>query len=114
MGAFPRPTRSAGCSIDRAEFRPSRVLKLLRNDVLDAAAANHASNVRVFGSVARGDDRVDSDIDLLVTFDSSATLLDHGALLEELNELFGFRVDVISDGALTSRHQRILADAIPL
>ena len=69
--------------LERAEFRPSRVLKLLRDQVLHAAASNHASNVRVFGSVARGEDGVGSDIDLLVTFDPVATLFDQGALLEE-------------------------------
>ena len=59
------------------------MLQLLRNEMLHAAASNHASNVRVFGSVARGEDGVGSDIDLLVTFDPVATLFDQGALLEE-------------------------------
>ena len=63
-----------------------------RREILEAAARHGARNVRVFGSVARGDDRPDSDIDLLVVEDGR-TLLDVIALEQDLQELLGQRVD---------------------
>lgn len=75
-----------------------------------------ASNVRVFGSVARGQDRPDSDIDLIVDFDVRT----HGALplirlRRELGELLGERVDLVtSDLLLPEVAARALAEAVPL
>lgn len=94
--------------------RPSVVLAQHRDDVLHAAAANRASNVRVFGSVARGDDTPDSDIDLLVTFEDGADVFDQAGLLSDLEELLGRRVDVVSEGALRDRDDAIRREAVAL
>ncbi len=61
------------------------------------AAAHGARNVRVVGSVARGTDRDDSDLDLLVTFDPGVSLLDHAKLSLALEQLLGRKVDIASE-----------------
>jgi uncharacterized protein len=86
-----------------------------RQKILDAAARRGVRNVRVFGSVARGDDRPDSDIDLLVDVEPGRTLLDVIALEQDLQELLGRRVEVLTDGGLSPYlQQRILAEATSL
>lgn len=100
--------------VESIKARPSIVLSRHRKAILDLARKYHASNVRVFGSVARGEDRVDSDIDLLVRFDDKASLYDQSNLILDLRDLVGIKVDVVSDGGLTPRHTRILAEARPL
>jgi predicted nucleotidyltransferase len=86
-----------------------------RQRILDAAARRGARNVRVFGSVARGDDRPNSDIDLLVDVEPGRTLLDVIALEQDLQELLGRRVEVLTDGGLSPYlQQRILAEATSL
>jgi len=86
-----------------------------RQRILDAAARPGARNVRVFGSVARGDDRPNSDIDLLVDVEPGRTLLDVIALEQDLQELLGRRVEVLTDGGLSPYlQQRILAEATSL
>jgi|LGVF01.2.fsa_nt_gb predicted nucleotidyltransferase len=75
----------------------------------------HAVNVRIFGSVARGDDHQGSDVDLLVDFQPGTTLFDHVALQEELSIRLGRKVDVVSARAL-NKHLRsnILREAVEL
>jgi predicted nucleotidyltransferase len=58
-------------------------------------------NVRVFGSVARGDDCVDSDIDLLVEVEMGRTYLDLVAFWQDVQELLGCNVDVITEGGIS-------------
>ncbi|MFY9782653.1 MAG: nucleotidyltransferase domain-containing protein, partial [Acidimicrobiales bacterium] len=70
-------------------------------------------NVRVFGSIARGEDTVKSDIDLLVTPGSKASLLDISAFLEGVREVTGFDVDVISDRAV-SKDSELSREAMAL
>ncbi|MCC6589628.1 MAG: nucleotidyltransferase domain-containing protein [Bryobacterales bacterium] len=77
------------------------LLKLLqerREVVLRAAAARGAFDIRVFGSVAREEERSDSDIDLLVKWRPGTSLLDHAALMLELERLLGRKVEIASDG----------------
>lgn len=95
-------------------LRPSHVLEHRRSDVLDAARRHHATNVRVFGSVARGEDTPASDLDLLVTFDQDASVFDLADLIEELRLITGIEVDVVSEAGLRPRHARIVAEAVPL
>jgi len=71
-----------------------------RDDVLRVAARHGASNVRVFGSVARGEAGADSDVDFLVELEEGRTLFDLGGLLMDLQELLGRRVDVVTEKAL--------------
>jgi predicted nucleotidyltransferase/DNA-binding XRE family transcriptional regulator len=98
--------------LDATRPRPSELLERHREDVIRIAAHNHATNLRVFGSVARGDDRPGSDVDLLVTFEPDASLLDQAGLIADLEELLGTRVDVVSDRGLTDRDQAIRDEAV--
>jgi uncharacterized protein len=91
------------------------LLKTRRKEILEIAARNGAVNVRVFGSVARGEDRHDSDIDFLVNLESGRSLLDLARLLRELNTLLGYPVDVVTEAGLRPRIKpQVLRDARPL
>lgn len=90
-------------------------LRRRRTDVLRIAAARGASNIRVFGSVARGDAGPDSDVDLLVDLEPGRSLLDLGGLLMDLQGLLGTEVDVVTPAGLKPRNaERILAESVPL
>lgn len=91
------------------------LLKDRREDILRLAAQHGAHNVRVFGSVARGEARPDSDIDLLVELEPGRSLLDLGGLLMDLQALLGREVDVVTDKGLRDRiRTRVLQEAKPL
>ena len=90
-------------------------LRSHRRAILELAARHGARNIRVFGSTARGDDRSNSDIDLLIEVEHDRTLLDVIALEQDLEELFGRPVEVLTDGGLSPYLQeRILAEALAL
>ena len=78
------------------------------------ASRHHASRVRLFGSAARGDDRPDSDIDLLVDFDEDSSLFDLMRMSRELEAMLGRPVDVVSAGGLKNRDGAILAESVDL
>ncbi len=91
------------------------LLKEKREEILRIAARTGAHNVRVFGSVARGEADAQSDIDLLVEFEPDRSLLDHAALWLELQELLGCKVDVVSEGRVKPRiRDRVLREALPV
>ncbi len=91
------------------------LLKSRRGEILAIAAKHGARDVRVFGSVARGEDRPDSDVDFLVRLDPGTTLLKHAALVRELEALLGCKVDVVSERALRERiRHRVLEEAVPV
>jgi predicted nucleotidyltransferase len=93
----------------------AEVLKTRRQQVLQIARQHGAYNVRVFGSVARGEAKPDSDVDLLVEMEPGRSLLDMGGLVMELQELLGHSVDVVTERGLKSRiRARVLAEAVPL
>jgi hypothetical protein len=86
-----------------------------RQDILRIAARHGARNVRLFGSVARGDDGASSDLDVLVDMEPERSLLDLVGLGQDLEELLDRRVDVITENSVHPAHrQRILAEARPL
>ncbi|SRR6266436_6342107 len=86
-----------------------------KDELLSVARRHGASNVRVFGSVARGVANDTSDVDLLVDFSPERSLLDQVALQQELEELLSCRVDVVEPGGISPYlAPRILAEAIPL
>ncbi len=96
-------------------MRPDELLRVHRGAILRIARDHGAANVRVFGSVARGEARPDSDVDLLVEMEASRSLLDHTALWQDLEALLGGKVDVVSDQALHPRmKEQVLAEARPL
>ncbi|MBI5566653.1 MAG: nucleotidyltransferase family protein [Chloroflexi bacterium] len=76
------------------------LLKNKRSDILQIAARHGAHNVRLFGSVARGEARSDSDIDVLVDFEPGRNLLDRVGLMQDLEDLLGRKVDVVTERAL--------------
>lgn len=86
-----------------------------RTEIEQIARRYGARNVRVFGSVARGDDNEDSDIDFLVVMDPDRSLFDQASLLVELEGLLGRDVDVVTEPALRPRvRERVLAEAIAI
>ncbi len=92
-----------------------QLLKEKREEILQICAKHGAHNVRVFGSVARGEADQESDIDLLVAFEPERSLLDHAALWLDLQELLGCKVDVVSDRGINPRiRERVLREAVPL
>ena len=83
--------------------------------ILAIAQHYHAHNIRIFGSVVRGEERDDSDIDFLVDFLPGSTLLDQVGLIEALSSELGRKVDVISERALNKYlRQTVLQEARPL
>ena len=91
------------------------LLKAKREEILHIAARHGAYNVRVFGSVARGDARPESDVDFLVDLEPGRSLLDLGGLLVDLQELLARNVDVITERGLRERiRDRVLKEATAL
>jgi len=86
-----------------------------RKEILRIAASYGARNVRVFGSVARGEAGPASDIDILVDFEAGRSLLDHVALLQDLEDLLGRKVDIVSERALHWYiRDRVKEEAVPV
>lgn len=97
-----------------SDTAPSLELLRERREELRAVAAKHgASNVRVYGSVARGQAGPESDIDLLVDLEEGRSLLDLAALHLELEELLGFPVEIGTDVKPRLR-ERVRAEAVAL
>jgi predicted nucleotidyltransferase len=90
-------------------------LKARRDEILRIAAQYGASNVRVFGSVARGEASPDSDVDFLVTFTRQVSLFDRAGLWLDLQTLLNCPVDVVDDQAVKSAlRSSILSDAVAI
>jgi hypothetical protein len=82
-----------------------------RRDAIAAVAARHgASNLRLFGSVGRGEEKADSDVDLLVDLAETSGFGDYLALVDELEAMLGRRVDLIVERSL-SPHFRPFIEA---
>ena len=91
------------------------VLTLKRPEILRLAQAQGAHNVRVFGAVARGEARPDSDVDFLVEMNSDRSLLDLIELSQELEALLQRKVNVLTDqGPSPYLDQKIHAEAVRL
>ncbi len=104
---------------DRSESidRPWTLARLceLRSAILELAAKHGARNVRVFGSVARGDATSDSDVDLLVDFEAGRSLMDRAGLMIDLQELLRVSVDVATVRSLKPRiRDRVMREVVAL
>lgn len=103
---------------DALKTQPLSLNKLLqekREDILRIAARYGASNIRVFGSIARGEADIKSDIDLLVDLEQGRSLLDLGGLLMDLQDLLGHKVDIVTEQGLRPRmKEQVLKEAISL
>lgn len=96
-------------------MRPSEVLRDRKEAVLAAIRRARASNPRLFGSVLHGSDQADSDLDLLVEAGPGTTLFELGGLQEELQEILGLPVDLLTPGDLPAQYRdRVLSEARPL
>jgi len=86
-----------------------------RGKILELAERHGATNVRIFGSFARGEARPDSDVDILVSMKPGRSYFDFVALWQDLEELLGRKVDVVSDRGISPYlRDRILSEARPL
>ena len=90
-------------------------LKKKRDEILRIAEKHGASNIRVFGSIARGDADEISDVDFLVEMEPGRSLFDLGGLLMDLQELLGCNVDVVTEKGLKERiKDKVLKEAVTL
>ena len=97
-------------------MRLKQLLHEKREEILEIASKHGAYNVRIFGSVARGDDTEDSDIDFLIDYDiNKISPWFPGGLLMDLQDLLGCKVDIVTEKGLSKfiKH-RILDEAKPL
>jgi predicted nucleotidyltransferase len=93
----------------------SQLVEEHREKILELAARHGASNVRVFGSLARGEGSESSDLDLLVTLEEQRSLLDLVGLKQDIEDLLHRPVDVMTEPALSPYiRDRVLAEAMPL
>lgn len=93
----------------------SELLQEKREEILRICARYGARNVRVFGSVARGQADAQSDIDFLVEMEPGRSLFDLGGLQYELEQLLGCPVDIVTERGLKVRiRERVLREAVPL
>ena len=110
----------SGTSNERSEQRRARevpslgALRRLRAEINGVARRHGARNVRVVGSVARGEQRSGSDVDLLVDMAPGRSLFDVAALHDDLEQLLGVPVDVLTSGAARGRLRHLLDEAVPL
>ena len=119
IAAYEKGTRRPSAKmLERLEAvakpRPSTVLSKYKAEIEKLGRLHKALDIRVFGSVARGDDGPGSDVDLLVRFAPDASLFDQAGLAQDIEDLLGVHVDVISEAGLRPGHDEIRAQARPL
>ncbi len=79
-----------------------------RDAILEIARRHGAHDVRIFGSVAHGDVKETSDLDLVVRFDADRSLMDHAALIGDLEDLLGVKVDVVDADGMRPRFRAVV------
>jgi len=83
--------------------------------IIMVSALHGARKIKIFGSVIRDEDTPESDLDLLVEFEPGRSLIDHIALIQDLQDLLEHNVDVVTENSLnTYIKERIMLEAIPL
>jgi predicted nucleotidyltransferase len=92
-----------------------QMLEEKRDDILNIAARHGAFNVRVFGSVARGEDRPDSDVDLLVDVRTTTSSWFPAGLILDLEQILGRQVEIVTEKGLNPYlREQVLREAVPL
>jgi len=122
VATLERLLRAAGAELTaspaRSGQRTTRLSRLLherRQEILEVAADYHAGNVRVFGSVACGEETDRSDVDLLVDMEPGRSLLDQVRLRRALSRVLGVEVDVVTSSGLRERDgNTIVKEAVPI
>jgi predicted nucleotidyltransferase len=96
-------------------MKPSEVLEVHRDQVRNIVMSHRVKNARIFGSVLRGEDTEDSDLDILVDPTQDTTLMDIGAIRYELRKLLGITVDVLTPNSLPETfRERVIKEARPI
>jgi hypothetical protein len=96
-------------------MKPSEALSKKRHEIRQIVESHHAGNARFFGSVAKGEDTEQSDLDILVDPNPEATLFDIGAIRRELKALLGLTVDVLTPNALPDHfREEVLGSSVPV
>lgn len=96
-------------------MKPRALLESKKQEIFETASRHGAFNIRIFGSVARGDDDENSDIDFLVELEPGRSLLDLGGLQTELQDLLGRPIDVITVNGLKERiREEVLHEVVSL
>jgi predicted nucleotidyltransferase len=93
----------------------SQLIKQQRSQILEIAQGHGARNVRLFGSVARGETTETSDLDLLIEMEAGRNLLDVIAIKQDLEDLLGCKVDVVTEAAISPYlKEKVLREAVRL
>ncbi|MBJ7475849.1 MAG: nucleotidyltransferase family protein [Betaproteobacteria bacterium] len=96
-------------------MKPSEALNKNRVQIRQIVASHHASNARVFGSVAKGEDTNQSDLDILIDPTNETTLFDIGAIRRKLKDLLGVTVDVLTPNSLPDHfREEVIASSVPV
>ena len=85
-----------------------------RTEIVRLGEKHGARNIRVFGSVVRGDNRAESDVDFLVDMDQDRTLFDLAGFVADVQDLLDVKVDVVTPGGLRYLRERVLSEAVPI
>ena len=92
-----------------------KTVHMKHREILEIARRHGAHDIRIFGSVARGNQNERSDLDIIARFDPGRTLFDQGGFLMELQELLGLKVDVVSERSMRPRFRdQVMREAVPL
>lgn len=108
-------TSSAEGAVDPFPGPTGRLVAAHRSEILHVLGRHGVTNARLFGSVARGDDREGSDLDILVDFPAETSLFDVLRIQEKLEQLLGVSVDLVSSSGLKERlRSRVERDLVDL
>lgn len=93
----------------------SNIIKNRREDIVKITKKYGAKNVRVFGSMSRGEEDMDSDLDIIVEMEQGSSLLDIIAIKQDIEELLGRKVDVVTEASISPYiRDEVLKEAVSL
>ncbi len=93
----------------------SNTIKSKRDEILDIAQKHGAKNIRIFGSMARGEEGPESDLDIIVEMEKGSSLLDIIAIKQDIEDLLGRKVDVVTEASISPYiRDTVLKEAVNL